>query len=185
MGHEVMDLMLKEQGRLLDRVEALEKKLGGMTTDEYQEAAMRTKANPLTIAARFSVDEGKSAQFMAGVVGLADEVGEISSILKKSVEYGKGEVDVVHLKEEVGDCLWRLAQIADTFGFKLSECMRLNIQKLEVRYPDKYSDFLALNRSLGKERIVLEDKIEPAPESLSQNGNGWAEPPEEPERIGF
>lgn len=127
-----------------------------MTPNEYQALAMRTKADPAKILARLNELGPAYLQAMIASNGGTNEQGEISDILKATIEYGKGPIDPVHLTEEIGDALWRLSQLADAFGIKLEDCMRANIEKLRKRYPDTFSDYLANNRDLAAERNALE-----------------------------
>ena len=62
------------------------------------------------------------------------------------------------MKEEIGDVLWRVAQLADAFDLKLEDCMTANIAKLSKRYPSHYSDRSALHRDLEVERITIEEQ---------------------------
>lgn len=74
--------------------------------------------------------------------GLADESGEISGAVKKHIEYGQ-PLDRENLKEEVGDCLYRLSQLCDAIGYSLGEAMDANVRKLKCRFPIKFEDALA------------------------------------------
>lgn len=40
--------------------------------------------------------------------GLIAEIGEIADIFKRHIFYGK-DIDIIHLKEEIGDAMWYLA----------------------------------------------------------------------------
>lgn len=129
-----------------------------MNWQEYQEAATRTQADQQVILDRLYKNGPTFMQLINGVVGLTNEVGELSEALKKTVEYGQA-FDLTNLKEEVGDCLWRLNQICTALGITLEECAKGNILKLAKRYPDKYTDHLAAeaNRDREAERNELED----------------------------
>jgi NTP pyrophosphatase (non-canonical NTP hydrolase) len=87
--------------------------------------------------------------------GLATEVAEVQDILKKRLAYGK-PIDLVHLKEELGDMLWYLARLCGEFEFTFEELMETNIAKLKARYGEKFTETAALNRNLENERKVLE-----------------------------
>jgi NTP pyrophosphatase (non-canonical NTP hydrolase) len=65
-------------------------------------------------------------------LGLAGEAGEVVDILKKHWRDG-GVLDVKHLREELGDCLWSLALIAKDYGLTLAEVADFNLAKLERR----------------------------------------------------
>jgi len=77
--------------------------------------------------------------------GIAGESGEIVDAVKKHVFYGK-PLDVANLREEVGDVMWYIALMCRTLGVTLEELMQENINKLTARYPEKYSDELAITR---------------------------------------
>lgn len=66
-------------------------------------------------------------------LGVGGEAGEVMEIIKKGTRPGK-TVDVTHLKEEIGDVLWYLAVLADTFDLDLDEIAMENIDKLRERY---------------------------------------------------
>lgn len=126
-----------------------------MNPNEYQQLAMRTKADPAKILERLSLGESKWMQMIVAFMGLVDEIGEVAGPLKKKIEYNGAEPDPVNMKEEIGDMLWRIAQLADAFGLKLEDCMTANISKLAKRYPSHYTDQQALNRDLEEERKAL------------------------------
>lgn len=86
---------------------------------DYQTAAVETLGpdrNPLLLA-----------------LGVGGEAGEVQEIIKKGHRPGR-EVDVLHLKEEIGDVLWYLAVLADTYDLDLEEIALENIDKLAKRY---------------------------------------------------
>ncbi len=102
------------------------------------------------------------------VIGLTTEVGELADAYKKAKFYDK-EIDIINLCEEMGDVMWYMAVAMDAInkyqrarfpsstapdaGFE--SLMRLNIEKLRKRYPDKFTSELALNRDLEAERKAL------------------------------
>ena len=161
-----------------------------MKLTEYQHLAMRTQADQVTILDRIVTGGEQMVALDNASRGLAADAGEILDCIQKWIEYGQ-ELDIINLKEEVGDCLWRLAQICKWSGntFTLEEAAQSNIEKLQVRYPEKYKDELAQTqgRDLGAERKVLEQADQSTVETvkegeLEQTGQGWAEPPLELEK---
>lgn len=96
------------------------------------------------------------------VRGLADDCGEVNGVIKRWLEYQQ-PLDVPNLIEEVGDCLWRLAQICHAVNVDLSEVMEANLLKLEgVRYEDTICnphDAAEENRNRVAEREVIEQVI--------------------------
>lgn len=147
-----------------------------MDAKTYQECALRTMASQVDILQRLYDGTGhggqskRNMQLINGIIGLTNEIGELSDALKRHVEYGK-ELDISNIKEEVGDCFWRLRQICDAVGLTFEECMQANIEKLKIRYPKEFSDIQAHeeNRDREAERQVM------VAESVAKR---WAEKPE-------
>lgn len=52
--------------------------------------------------------------------------------------------------------MWYVANICNINKWDLREILETNINKLEARYPEKFSNELAINRDLSKERNILE-----------------------------
>lgn len=107
----------------------------GIKPNGYQRAAMRT-----------AIHASKEDQLMHGVLGLTSEAGEVSGMFQK--KYQGHEIDNAHLAEELGDCLWMIAEILDAIDVPMEECMRMNIDKLKKRYPDGFDPERSLNREL-------------------------------------
>ncbi|RIH88001.1 nucleoside triphosphate pyrophosphohydrolase family protein [Calidithermus roseus] len=69
-------------------------------------------------------------------LGLANEAGEVAGKVKKLFrdKGGQiGEIDREALKQELGDVLWYLAQIATELGLSLQEIAEANLDKLFSR----------------------------------------------------
>ncbi len=102
-----------------------------------------------------SPDRAKAIQILHGVVGCATEVGEMAEAVTKAYDEGV-PVDLVNLKEEMGDILWYMAILMDALGTNFETEMARNIAKLRQRYGEKFSEFDANNRNLDAERGQLE-----------------------------
>lgn len=89
------------------------------------------------------------------IAGCVTESGELMDQLKKAAAYGK-ELDETNLKEEYGDLLWYIQVGLDELGCTIEEILQMNINKLRLRYGDKFSNEKANNRNLDQERQVLE-----------------------------
>jgi len=89
------------------------------TFDEYQDLACETLG-----------PDGDPRSLALGVGG---EAGEVMEIIKKGFRPGNS-IDVNHLEEELGDVLWYLAALADTYGLSLQDIALKNIEKLKARY---------------------------------------------------
>lgn len=69
-------------------------------------------------------------------LGLANEAGEVAGKVKKLFRDKGGhigEADREALKQELGDVLWYLAQIATELGLSLQEIAEANLEKLFSR----------------------------------------------------
>lgn len=88
---------------------------------------------------------------LTAAIGMASENGEFSEIVKKCVFQGKefNSEERYHMKRELGDILWYLANAATALGYNLDDIMFENIQKLEARYPNGFEVFRSENRAEG------------------------------------
>jgi NTP pyrophosphatase (non-canonical NTP hydrolase) len=89
------------------------------------------------------------------ILGISTESGELQDIFKKHIAYGK-EIDWINVKEELGDMLFYIASFCRINGLDLDEIIKINMEKLESRYPEKFTQYHANNRNLDKERSILE-----------------------------
>lgn len=95
---------------------------------EYQKLALRTMSKP-----------AKENPLLNAALGLSGETGEVADLIKKSMFQGH-ELDKEHLKEELGDVLWYLAEACEGLNTTLEDIALMNIQKLEKRFPDHSFD---------------------------------------------
>ena len=98
-----------------------------MNMNEYQEEARRTQRTDLPLWAL-----REHALF-----GLSSEVGEVSGLHQK-VHQGH-PMDEAALRLEIGDVLWFVAELCDCYGWSMDDIAAANIQKLRVRYKDKFT----------------------------------------------
>ena len=89
------------------------------------------------------------------LLGMVTEVAELSDQVKKNIAYKK-DVDWINVREEIGDIMYYVASFCNINNFDLEEILDTNVQKLESRYPNKFTEYHALNRNLTKEREILE-----------------------------
>lgn len=113
-----------------------------MNTLEYQTLALRTMADQEVIRQRVYAHGVMATQLDNAARGLSSDAGEFSNAVQVWLEYGK-EMDPINMKEELGDCLWRIVQACSALGISLEAVMEANIRKLAKRYPLKYEDALA------------------------------------------
>ena len=78
-----------------------------------------------------------SERLLTASVGMCAEAGEFTEIVKKIVFQGKpvNEDNLFHLKRELGDIMWYVAQACMGLGVSLDEVIEMNIEKLKARYP--------------------------------------------------
>lgn len=134
-----------------------------MTPNEYQQLAQRTECDHDRALSRINLHHHggggwpsqMSTRLLHSVIGMMGELGELAGALEKWLWYGQ-PFDAVNFKEEIGDTNWYQAEAMNALEAKFEEILRKNIEKLQKRYPDKYSDEKALNRDLETERSVLE-----------------------------
>lgn len=108
-----------------------------MTGNEYQELAART----------INKDLNKVQQEAHALHGMVGEIGEIHSIYQK--QYQGHEIHVDHLKKELGDLLWFIAEYCTALGWDLEDIMHMNIDKLRARFPEGFEVDKSLNRDDG------------------------------------
>lgn len=108
-----------------------------MTGNEYQKLAART------INRNLSYNDCLNHS-LHGMVG---EIGEIHSMFQKV--YQGHEVSSEHLKKEVGDLLWFVAEMCSALEWEMEDVMQTNIDKLRARYPEGFEVEKSINRKDG------------------------------------
>lgn len=123
-----------------------------MTGSEYQEQAMRTNDGESTRRMWDAMFKHDYDCNMGGIVeatmGLSGEVGELTDLIKKWL-FHNSDMDISHAKKELGDIMWYVACMADSFGWTLDEIMQINIDKLWKRYPNGFDIERANRRESG------------------------------------
>jgi|TARA_R100000455_G_scaffold16779_2_gene8116 NTP pyrophosphatase (non-canonical NTP hydrolase) len=78
-----------------------------------------------------------SERLLTAAVGLCAESGEFTEVVKKIVFQGKpvNEDNIFHLKRELGDVMWYLAQACMALDTTIDEVIEMNVDKLQSRYP--------------------------------------------------
>jgi NTP pyrophosphatase (non-canonical NTP hydrolase) len=89
------------------------------------------------------------------VIGMLTEIGELADPFKKELAYSK-DIDWVNVEEELGDIMFYIASFCRLNTLDLSDIILKNIEKLEARYPEKFTQYHATHRDLAKEREILE-----------------------------
>jgi len=92
------------------------------------------------LSARLSELEANGAnvtQLLTAALGLTAEAGEFTEVVKKMFLQGKPytEENVFHMKRELGDICWYLAQACMALDTTFDEVIEMNVDKLMARYP--------------------------------------------------
>ena len=105
----------------------------GVTSDPSLDyAAFLTRTNSLELQEDCNV-----TQLLTAALGLTAESGEFTEVVKKIMFQGKpyNEENVFHMKRELGDICWYLAQACMALDTTFDEVIEMNVEKLESRYP--------------------------------------------------
>ena len=119
-----------------------------MTIDpnKYVEFVRQTTSRPSldypTLSARLSELEVKDdcnvSQLLTAALGISAEAGEFTEVVKKIFLQGKpyNEENAFHMKRELGDIMWYVAQACMALDISIDEVLEMNVEKLSARYPE-------------------------------------------------
>jgi len=110
-------------------------------------AALLTRLTELEASADADVPRLMTAAF-----GISAEAGEFTEVIKKIFLQGKpyNEDNVFHLKRELGDICWYIAQACMALDTTFEEVLQMNYEKLSARYPEgTFSVYKSENRKEG------------------------------------
>ena len=95
-------------------------------------AALLTRMNKLELE-----DDCNLSQLLTAALGLGAESGEFTEVVKKIILQGKpyNEDNVFHMKRELGDSCWYIAQACMALDTTFDEIIEMNVDKLKKRYP--------------------------------------------------
>jgi NTP pyrophosphatase (non-canonical NTP hydrolase) len=101
-----------------------------MQFSEYQQEAARTDQLEIGDV------ESKNDPLLVPLLGLAGEAGQLLTELKKYFISGDDRSHLVNIvKEELGDILWYVSNIADKFQLDLDDVAFSNLVKVQNRWP--------------------------------------------------
>ncbi len=117
-----------------------------MTVDfkKYTEFVDAVTSNESKNSESFSVrlrdlySEGLPVErLLTAAVGMSAESGEFIEVVKKMIFQGKpvNEENLFHLKRELGDIMWYVAQACMALDTDFNEIIEMNVDKLKSRYP--------------------------------------------------
>ena len=97
-------------------------------------------------------DNADVPRLLTAALGLTAESGEFTEIVKKIFLQGKpyNEENVFHMKRELGDMCWYVAQACMALDTNFEEVLQMNYEKLSARYPEGAFDvYRSENRKSG------------------------------------
>ena len=76
-------------------------------------------------------------RLLTAALGICAEGGEFTEVVKKIVFQGKpvNKENIFHMKRELGDICWYLAQACMALDTTFDEVIEMNVEKLKARYP--------------------------------------------------
>jgi NTP pyrophosphatase (non-canonical NTP hydrolase) len=83
-------------------------------------------------------DDADVPRLLTAAFGISAEAGEFTEVVKKIFLQGKPytEENVFHMKRELGDICWYIAQACMALDTNFREIMEMNYEKLSARYPE-------------------------------------------------
>ena len=97
-------------------------------------------------------DSADVPRLLTAALGLAAESGEFTEVVKKIILQGKPytEENKFHMKRELGDICWYLAQACMALDTTFDEVIEMNVEKLKARYPGgEFDVYKSENRKEG------------------------------------
>ena len=82
-------------------------------------------------------DDADIPRLLTAALGLTAESGEFTEVVKKIILQGKpyNDDNKFHMKRELGDICWYLAQACMALDTTFDEIIEMNVEKLKARYP--------------------------------------------------
>jgi len=105
----------------------------GVTSNEsLHYASLISRMNNLELE-----DDCNVPQLLTAALGLTAESGEFTEVVKKIILQGKpyNKDNVFHMKRELGDICWYIAQACMALDTSFDEIIEMNVDKLKARYP--------------------------------------------------
>lgn len=125
-----------------------------MNLYDYMQLAGRTNK---TFPGGVSLSQ-EQMEVLHGSMGMVTESGELMDAIKKNFIYG-ADLDKVNMQEELGDIMWYWILICRFYSWDPALILKMNIDKLSLRFPDKFTKEAAMVRDLDKERENLEQNF--------------------------
>jgi len=115
-------------------------------TQKYVEFVRETTSDPSLDYAAFLTrlnnleleNDCNVTQLLTAALGMTAEAGEFTEVVKKIIFQGKpyNEDNIFHMKRELGDIMWYIAQACMALDISIEEVIQMNFDKLSARYPE-------------------------------------------------
>jgi len=128
-----------------EQLEEKQSKTMTINPQKYVEFVETTTSEPsknyVALLGRMAELEAEGAnipKLITAAFGLSAEAGEFTEVVKKIILQGKPytEENVFHMKRELGDICWYLAQACMALDTSFDEILQMNFEKLSARYPE-------------------------------------------------
>ena len=120
----------------------------GVTSDPSKDVAQLLRR----ISELETVGDADVPHLLTAALGLTAEAGEFTEVVKKIILQGKpyNEDNVLHMKRELGDICWYIAQACMALDTTFDEIIEMNVDKLKARYPGgEFNVHKSENRKAG------------------------------------
>ena len=121
-----------------------------METRTYEKLAMSLKKKERDFGLDIAL--GKTMydyDVLFAAMGISGEAGELLDAIKKQIFHNRWENNnefIDKIADELGDVLWYCAAMCDAMGVTMETVMLLNLEKLNKRYTEGYSDKAAAEK---------------------------------------
>lgn len=95
---------------------------------QYQELCRKT-------AQKF---EDEEKEILTWGLGISGEAGDVAGCIKKTISHKNDQK--TGIRENLGDTMWYMAMICNYFGWDFEEVLAENIEKLQKRYPQGFTE---------------------------------------------
>ena len=105
--------------------------------DQVTSAPSKDNAQLIARIAALKANGCDIERLLTAALGISAEGGEFMEIVKKITFQGKpwDEANLDHLKIELGDVMWYVAQACMALDTSFDEIIEMNVEKLKARYP--------------------------------------------------
>lgn len=125
---------------------------------KFYDAPLFIKQGSMTAQQEDLVRSKAFVRLLHGFMGIGTEAGEGLEALASY--FNDGNLDKVNVGEELGDCFWYAAIIADECETSFSAEQKKNLNKLAARYRkrQRFDSEESVDRDLQTERRILENE---------------------------